>query len=138
MHAAMICIWPELLLCKVETQLVPFVAYLRDLGCSTSQLAEMLMICPHLLGEAGWWEAWGGGGRRREAGGDRWGDAGETHLLGEAGRREASGGWEAAGEGRQGWRVGRGAAWGEVERWRVKGGERQAILDNRRSHGVGW
>ena len=51
--AAMICIWPELLLCKVETQLVPFVAYLRDLGCSTSQLAEMLMICPHLLGETG-------------------------------------------------------------------------------------
>ena len=46
----MVCVWPELLLSRVDTQLKPFVEYLRDLGCSTSQLAEMLMICPHLLG----------------------------------------------------------------------------------------
>ena len=47
----MISLWPELLLCKVDRQLTPFVEYLRSLGCSTAQLAEMLTICPHLLGE---------------------------------------------------------------------------------------
>ena len=52
-YTAMVCLWPELLLCKLDSQLSPFVDYLRSLGCSTSQLAEMLMLCPHLLGKHG-------------------------------------------------------------------------------------
>jgi mTERF domain-containing protein len=46
----MVCLWPELLLCGADTLEALFV-YLRDLGCSNAHLAEVLCICPHLLGE---------------------------------------------------------------------------------------